>query len=120
MVVQQCRFGIVDQCPCGGPRESRADAKASNTNAKWYMVVGSGPTGYDASVAQGAKVFAIDLSTGPGSSNSLVTTYSMGSWDSYIGDMTAFDRDLDYRHDVVYFGRVINDGVPHGEERSIA
>ena len=81
-----------------------ADAKASNTNAKWYMVVGSGPTGYDASVAQGAKVFAIDLSTGPGSSNSLVTTYSIGSWDSYIGDMTAFDRDLDYRHDVVTSG----------------
>ena len=25
--------------------------------------------------------------------------------------MTAFDRDLDYRHDVVYFGRVINDGT---------
>lgn len=88
-----------------------ADAKASNTNAKWYMVVGSGPTGYDASVNQSAKLFAIDLATGPGSGNSLVTPYSVGSWNSYIGDITAFDRDLDYRHDVVYFGRVINDGA---------
>lgn len=82
------------------------DPKASNTNAKWHMVVGSGPTGYDASAAQSAKIFVIDLATG-----SLVTTYSVGSWNSYLGDMTAFDRDLDYRHDVVYFGRVINDGA---------
>jgi type IV pilus assembly protein PilY1 len=83
-----------------------ADPKASNTNAKWYVVAGSGPTGYDASVAQSGKIFVIDLASG-----SLVTSYSAGTWNSYIGDMTAFDRDLDYRHDVVYFGRVINDGT---------
>ncbi|MBV6468526.1 MAG: hypothetical protein NBKEAIPA_00392 [Nitrospirae bacterium] len=87
-----------------------ADAMASHTNAKWYMVAGSGPTGYDASVTQSAKVFVVDLATGPGTSNSLVTTFSVGSWNSYIGDITAFDRNLDYRHDVVYFGRVIHDG----------
>ncbi len=104
-------LGLTTSVPAVVRVNPAADAKASNTNAKWYMVVGSGPTGYDASVAQSAKVFVIDLATGPGSSNSLVTSYSVGSWDSYIGDMTAFDRDLDYRHDVVYFGRVIHDGA---------
>ncbi len=104
-------LGLTTSVPTVVRVNPAADAKASNTNAKWHMIVGSGPTGYDASVAQGAKVFVINLATGPGSNNSLVTSYSIGSWDSYIGDLTAFDRDLDYRHDVVYFGRVINDGA---------
>jgi type IV pilus assembly protein PilY1 len=41
-----------------------------------------------------------------------VNSFPVGSLNSYLGDMTAFDRNLDYRHDVVYFGRVINDGTP--------
>lgn len=105
-------LGLTTSVPAVVRVNPAGDAKASNTNAKWHMVVGSGPTGYDASAAQSGKIFVIDLGTGPGSDNSLVTSYIAGSWNSYIGDMTAFDRDLDYRHDVVYFGRVINDGAP--------
>ena len=105
-------LGLTTSVPAVVRVNPAGDAKASNTNAKWHMVVGSGPTGYDASAAQSGKIFVIDLGTGPGSNNSLVTSYIAGSWNSYIGDMTAFDRDLDYRHDVVYFGRVINDGAP--------
>jgi type IV pilus assembly protein PilY1 len=82
-----------------------ADNRVSNTNAKWYMVAGSGPTGYNASVAQSAKVYAIDLATG-----SLVQTFNVGSWSSFIGDITSFDRNADYRTDAVYFGRVADDG----------
>ena len=41
----------------------------------------------------------------------MVIPFPVGSLNSFIGDMSAFDRDLDYRHDVVYFGRVINDGA---------
>jgi len=104
-------LGLTTSVPAVVRVNPAADPKASNTNAKWYMVVGSGPTGYNASVVQSAKVFVVDLATGPGSGNSLVTSYSVGSWNSYIGDITAFDRDLDYRHDVVYFGRVIHDGA---------
>jgi type IV pilus assembly protein PilY1 len=99
-------LGLTTSVPAVVRVNPAADPKASNTNAKWYMVAGSGPTGYDASVAQSGKIFVIDLASG-----SLVTSYSAGTWNSYIGDMTAFDRDLDYRHDVVYFGRVINDGA---------
>jgi type IV pilus assembly protein PilY1 len=89
---------------------SSATSVVSNTLAKWYMVVGSGPTGYGGGVTQSAKVFAVDLATGPGANNSLVQTFSVGSWDSFIGDMASFDRNLDYRTDSVYFGRVIHDG----------
>ncbi|TKB60521.1 MAG: hypothetical protein E8D49_05320 [Nitrospira sp.] len=94
--------------------------EVSNTLAKWYMVLGSGPTGYGGSVTQSAKVFAVDLATGPGPytstgasasyRHSLVQTFPIGSWNSYIGDMASFDRNLDYRTDAVYFGRVIHDG----------
>ncbi|MBH0199269.1 MAG: hypothetical protein HP497_07580 [Nitrospira sp.] len=86
------------------------DYHTNNANAKWYLLAGSGPTGYDGRATQAAKVFAVNMQTGPGSANSLVTSFQTGSWASFIGDMTAFDRNLDYRTDVVYFGRVINDG----------
>jgi len=88
------------------------DFHADNTNAKWYLLAGSGPTGYDGRATQGAKVFAIDMTTGPGNANSLVSSFQVGTWNSFVGDLTAFDRNLDYRTDVVYFGRVINDGSP--------
>ena len=42
------------------------DAKASNTNAKWYMVAGSGPTGYGATTSQSSKIYVVDLVTGHG------------------------------------------------------
>jgi|CXWL01.1.fsa_nt_gi type IV pilus assembly protein PilY1 len=87
-----------------------ADGEVSNTNAKWYMVVGSGPTGYGGGTTQSAAVYAVNLATGPGASNSLVQKFSVGSWNSFIGDMASFDRNLDYRTDAVYFGRVVHDG----------
>ncbi len=104
-------LGLTTSVPAVVRVNPSGDAVASNANAKWFMVVGSGPTAYDATVSQGAKVFVVNLATGPGAGNALVTSYSIGSWDSYIGDMAAFDKNLDYRHDVVYFGRVINDGA---------
>ena len=84
--------------------------EVSNTDAKWYMVVGSGPTGYGGGATQSAKVYAIDLATGPGASNSLVQTFPVGTFNSFVGDMASFDRNLDYRTDSVYFGSVIDDG----------
>jgi len=95
--------------------------EVSNTLAKWYMVLGSGPTGYGGGVTQSANVFAVDLAAGPGPytstgasasyRHSLVQRFPVGSWNSYIGDMASFDRNLDYRTDAVYFGRVAHDGI---------
>lgn len=99
-------LGLATSLPAVVRVNPAGDAMTSNANAKWYMVVGSGPTGYDASVIQGAKLFVLDLLTG-----SLVgTPFPVGTFNSYVGDMTAFDKNLDYRHDAVYFGTVINDG----------
>lgn len=80
----------------------------SNTNAKWYMVAGSGMTGYGGNVSQSAKVFVVNLQTGA----LMSPPFTVGTWDSFLGDMVTVDKNLDYRHDAVYFGRVIDDGTP--------
>jgi type IV pilus assembly protein PilY1 len=103
-------LGLTTSLPKVVRTNPSTDGEVSNTNAKWYMVVGSGPTGYGGGITQSAKVYAVNLATGPGASNSLVQTFSVGSWNSFIGDMASFDRNLDYRTDSVYFGRVIHDG----------
>jgi type IV pilus assembly protein PilY1 len=103
-------LGLTTSLPKVVRTNPSTDGEVSNTNAKWYMVVGSGPTGYGGGVTQSAKVFAVNLATGPGANNSLVQRFSVGSWSSFIGDMASFDRNLDYRTDAVYFGRVVHDG----------
>ncbi|MGH7430192.1 MAG: pilus assembly protein, partial [Candidatus Methylomirabilaceae bacterium] len=88
-----------------------SDGRTDNTNAKWFMVVGSGLTGYDGSIAQTAKLYVINLATGSGgTSNSLVATMPVGTFNSWMGDLITLDRDLDYRADTAYVGRAINDG----------
>jgi type IV pilus assembly protein PilY1 len=86
-----------------------SSGKTDNTNAKWFVVFGSGPTNYDAGINQLAKVFVVNLATGPTASNPAIT-FNVGSWNSFTGDIISVDRNLDYRVDVAYFGRVINDG----------
>jgi type IV pilus assembly protein PilY1 len=84
------------------------DAKTSNTNAKWLLVVGSGPTGYDGSSAQTSTFFAINLQTGPTSGN--VFSFPTGDANSFMGDLISVDANLDYRADVVYAGNQIKTG----------
>ena len=103
-------LGLTTSLPKVVRTNPSTDSEVSNTNAKWYMVVGSGPTGYGGGVTQSAKVYAVNLATGPGANNSLVQRFSVGSWNSFIGDMASFDRNLDNRTDAVYFGRVVHDG----------
>ena len=92
-----------------------ADSKIDNTNAKWMVLFGSGPNSYAADLppapVQTATVYAVDLKVGPGAGNSQVTKMPVGSWQSFVGNIAALDRDFDYRHDVAYFGRTINDGT---------
>jgi type IV pilus assembly protein PilY1 len=105
-------LGLTTSVPAVVRVNPTADAKASNANAEWYMVAGSGMTAYAGLASQSAKVFVVNLKTGPGSNNALVTSLAVGSWDSFLGDMVTFDKNLDFRHDAVYFGRVIDDGTP--------
>lgn len=87
--------------------------KTDSSDAKWFMVVGSGPTGYDGGSAQTGKIFAIDLAAGPkdaSSGASLVASFSTGDANSFLGDMITLDAQLDYRVDAAYGGNVINNG----------
>jgi type IV pilus assembly protein PilY1 len=93
-----------------------ADTKADHTNAKWFVVFGSGVTGYGGTVDQGAKLYAVNLTTGPGAGNSLVTPMALGSWDSFMADPITMDQNLDFRSDTVYVGRTID---PADSGRSI-
>jgi type IV pilus assembly protein PilY1 len=86
-----------------------------STDAKWFVLFGSGPTSYEiqddvVGITQSAKLYAVNLMDGPGVSNSLVTTLPVGSWKSFMGDLITVDRDLNYAVDVAYIGRVIHDG----------
>jgi type IV pilus assembly protein PilY1 len=83
------------------------DAKTSYANAKWFMLVGSGATTYDFDANQGATSYAMDLMAGPGANNSLVQTFPSSGTDAPVsmGDYASYDKDLDYRVDVLYAGR---------------
>ncbi len=84
------------------------DARASNTNAQWFVLIGSGPTGYDGSSAQASKYFAINLQTGPTAGN--IFSFPTSDANSFMGDLTSLDANLDYRADVVYVGNQIKTG----------
>lgn len=107
-------LGLTTNSPAVMRVSPTADAKTDNTNAKWMVLFGSGPNGYAADLSpastQSAKLYAVDLKVGPGAGNSQVTTMPIGSWKSFLGNITVLDRDFDYRHDVAYFGRTIHDG----------
>lgn len=85
-------------------------AATDNTDAKWYMVAGSGPTGYDGSIAQKGQLYAIDLKLGPGVNNADVQTFAAESPKAFLSDPLTVDQDFDYRVDVTYVGSVIDDG----------
>ncbi len=94
-----------------------ASTDTDHTNAKWYLVMGSGPTGYDGSAAQTANLYAFDLMTGPESgaikNNDLVTTMAVEpTLNSFMSSTLTIDRNLDYRVDVTYTGSAIDDGTP--------
>ncbi|MGH7251939.1 MAG: pilus assembly protein, partial [Nitrospiraceae bacterium] len=87
-----------------------ADPKTDNTNAKWVVAVGSGPTAYNGSSVQPGRIFAINMATGPGIGNSLVSTFPTSDANAHMGDLISVDAELDYRADTAYLGNVINNG----------
>lgn len=107
-------LGLTTGSPTIARVSPSGDASTDPTNAKWYLILGSGPNGYAADLSAGsqtAKMYAIDLKAGPGTNNSLVTTMDVGSWNSFMSDIVATDRDLDFRVDMAYAGRTIYDGA---------
>ena len=91
------------------------DTKNNHTNARWYMVAGSGPHGYDGKAAAGSSLFAAELVL-PGAGSRITSTMPVlddftgatGTQNpSFMASPITYDRDLDFRSDAVYVGRAI-------------
>ncbi len=85
------------------------DSITSDTNAMWYMLFSSGPTGYDGSIAQAGSLYALDMTLGSGTRGS-VTRMEGEPLQSFMSSTLVIDRDYDYRVDVAYVGSTIHDG----------
>lgn len=107
-------LGLTTSFPAVARVSPLTDLKTDNTNANWFMVVGSGPTSYDAGVGQTGKMFAVNIKNRMTSTAAGVVTMFDASGggatppNSFVGDLVAFDRDLDYRTDVIFGGKVIS------------
>jgi type IV pilus assembly protein PilY1 len=108
-------LGLTTSYPTIVRTSPSADGKNIHTNARWYMVAGSGPHGYDGGAAAGANLFAAELVL-PGASSRITSTMpilddlagaSGTAYSSFMASPITYDRDLDYRSDAVYVGRSI-------------
>ena len=85
--------------------------KNDHTNAKWYMVIGSGPHGYDGRAAAKSKIFGVQLGVALGTAPTVevLSVDPASTRNSFMADPITFDRDLDFRSDVVYMGQTYDD-----------
>ena len=98
------------QVPDGSFSTSYPAALTVDTNNKWFLLFGSGPTNLGtAESTQTAKLYAIDLA-----SMSVVRTDDTGIANSFIGDPIAVDWELNYKADTAYFGVVGNQSANTG------
>jgi len=104
-------LGLTTSYPAVVRVSALTNATTDNTNAKWIIVVGSGPTGYTADSGQEGRLFALEMPKPYVAGSSLaVTSFKSGSSNSFMGDLITLDANLDYRSDAVYAGSVINNG----------
>ncbi len=90
-----------------------ARVKASDTDDLWVMIVGSGPTEFDAgsnvSSDQTGKVFVVDLKTG-----SLLKSFDTAT-NAFMTDPITVDVNLDYKVDVAYIGEAYDKGTGYNQ-----
>ena len=104
------KLGLTTSRPAVVRVSPTTDVKTDNTNARWFLVVGSGVTTYTGTSTQKGRIFAIDLATGPkdAAGISLYSTFSTGDSKASMADVTTVDIDLDFRVDVIYLGNSID------------
>lgn len=98
-----------------------SSANGSSSANQWYLVMGSGPAGTDATSKQlalnnavsnqQARIFTYDLTAkawvDADTSTSTVDPFLLaGANNSFVGDMTSADWNNDYNDEVIYFGTV--------------
>ncbi|MEK6525845.1 MAG: hypothetical protein AABZ22_03140, partial [Nitrospirota bacterium] len=87
-------LGLTTSYPAVVRVNPSGSAKTDNTNAKWFLVVGSGPTDYaGTSSGQESRLFAVDLKTGPkdGAGSNLFTEFKRGDAKAFMGDLISLD-----------------------------
>lgn len=102
-------LGLTTSYPTVVRMNPTSDGKTVHTNAKWFMVFGSGPHGYDGSASAASKLFAVALGT-PLGTTPTVTKLPAGTANAFFADPITLDRDLDFRSDAVYVGRTFSSG----------
>lgn len=100
------KLGLTTSRPAVVRVSPTSDVKTDNTNAQWFMVVGSGVTTYAGKSTQKSRIFVVDLKTGPRNSlgTKLYSRFDTEDDDTATGDVMTTDVDLDYRVDVIYAG----------------
>jgi type IV pilus assembly protein PilY1 len=121
------------------PPNTSADPKTNSANEKWWVIFGTGPTDFDGSSSQTARIFVVDLKDGPkwasindttgtkrgktctaaspcmaiktGGINDRGDLFSTGQAGAFMGDAATLDFNLDFRVDVIYAGSVICTGA---------
>lgn len=85
--------------------------KYSWSTGKWVVAFGSGPTDYDGTSDQNGYVYIVDLDTGI--PNGFSDAFSENEWrfdtgepNTLMNSPTAFDKNLTYNVDAIYFGSV--------------
>lgn len=100
-------LGLTTGYPAIVRANSATDGKTSMTYESWFMVVGSGPVGYDylpknTSNTQTSRFYAWNLKTGVKE-----PTLATSAANSFMGNLLSVDVDLDYRVDSLYGGTVM-------------
>ena len=66
---------------------------------KWFVLFGSGPTGYPGTSTQPARMFVVDLKTGK-----LARLIELEGTTGFLSGSISIDYDLDYNTDIIYTG----------------
>jgi len=94
--------------------KSRSTSSSTGTHTwsagKWLAVFGSGPSEYDGSSSQNGHMFVVDLETGEpyrhvdGAGESHEWLFETGTNYTVMNSPVAFDKNLTYNVDSIYFG----------------
>ena len=72
---------------------------------QWFAVFGSGPTDYDGTSVQNAKIFVVDLKTGaPYTNGTEDWLFELNEDYAFLNSPAALDKGLNYSVDAIYFG----------------
>ena len=106
------KLGLTTSYPTVVRMSPSTDSKTDHSRAKFMVVVGSGQHGYDGRAASGtfggANLLTFQI-VQPGTvPETRVLPVGSETYGGFMGDPITYDRDLDFRSDVVYAGRTID------------